>query len=88
MTAFRAVTAQTPGGWLAVAHPRRREKALKAFGWLCHRSERIVDARLNCCGAACKPIPARLGRREGTVPGTWGRVLRHPCPDPLPIVGT
>ena len=33
-------------GWLAVTHPRGREKALKPLGWLHHLAERIIGARL------------------------------------------
>ena len=32
-------------GWLTVTHPRGREKALKPFGWMGRRAERIMDAR-------------------------------------------
>ena len=33
-------------GWLTVTHPRGREKALKPFGWMGRRAERIMGARL------------------------------------------
>ena len=66
MTAFRAVTARTPG-WLAVTHARGREKALKPFGWMDRRAERIMDARPEVLRRGVQADRARLGRREDGV---------------------
>ena len=72
-------------GWRTVAHPMGREKALKPFGWLGHRAERIVDARPRDV-AARHTSRSREGLTAGkTVPGIGGADescgidVRNPC---------
>ncbi len=71
-------------GWLTVTHPRGREKALKPFGWIGRRAERIMGARPEMLRRGVQADRARLGRREdGARHRGSRRALRHPCPEPL-----
>ena len=57
-------------GWLAVTHPRGREKALKPLGWLDRLAERIIGGRLGVRG---------LLRRGRVSP--WRTPMRRVEPD-------
>ena len=88
MTAFRALHGADARGWLTVPHPRGREKALKPFGWIDRRAERIMDARAEMLRRGVQAEWRELGRREdGVRQRGSGRVLRPPCPEPVPGAG-
>ena len=71
-------------GWLAVTHPRGREKALKPFGWMDRRAERIMDARPEVLRRGGQADRARLGRREDGVSHRGERTrLAASMPGPL-----
>ena len=55
-------------GWLTVTRPRGREKALKPFGWMSHRAERIVSGP--------PPLTAVHARRVGAVMDRRPELLR------------